>query len=90
MIAESQLPRHRRGETARFCDPFALRSAAPWENFTSYSCDAFGKRESFASLEATGKETPAQSPGRSSRSAKIIVRGSFQRRKARHGCRRTG
>jgi hypothetical protein len=27
-----------------------LRSAAPWENFTSYSCDDFCKRERFASL----------------------------------------
>ncbi len=29
---------------------FALRSAAPCKNFTSYSCDDFCKRESFASL----------------------------------------
>ena len=85
MIAESQLPRHRRGERARFCDPFALRPAAPWENFAGYSCDDSCKRESFTSLEATGKETLAQSPGRNSRGAKIIARGSFERREARQG-----
>jgi hypothetical protein len=37
-------------EERGFAILFALRSAAPWENFTSYSCDDFCKRESFASL----------------------------------------
>jgi hypothetical protein len=36
-------------------------------------------------VEATGKETPAQSPGRNSRGVKIIARGSFERREARQG-----
>ena len=69
---------------------FAILLHYARQPFTSYSCDDSCKEESFASLEATGKETPAQSPGRSSRSAEIIARGFFERREAWQARRRTG